>query len=837
MNQETSISSSERLWQSMLELSRHFLWAEDPKEIVDALALHLKSNLGFPQVAIYNLKTEREPAVALLWEARGPHPIWPSVPIQGDAILTEVLSGTEPIVVADARTDPRTNKEVVEAKGARTLVFLPMEQADGSRMFVSTGTFGEESWEPTPDSLDYLARLGYFTSLALDRLALSEDQVILSEEAERAERLELLGRMAGSGAHDLRNQLTVISGYTSLLADLVPADSEVAQQVQKIEKAAASAIGVVREVLSFSRRHKPKGEPLDIEPIIRPLRGVLEGLLGDGSRLHLNVSPDLGAVNIRRDDLEQMLVHLVANAGEALVDPGEVSVSITRSGPRFAHDSRSEWVCLTVADTGPGLPPKIAERVFDPFFSTRSCSKHSGLGLFTCYGIANQAGGHISIDSKLGTGTTFKVMLPVVEPITPSKSKKSTGEPKTKPLKSSGALVNLCRDLLKAKGFDEILEAGRSQISEQLGLHHLLIYIAREDPPQKVELWSCLGGLDLVLVPQSFDVTQNKLAQAAISSEKTIVVPDARTSPLTDKKITERLGSRTLISVPFRLADGRRGALGTGSFGAQGVYDAGPEQIEFLEALASLLVVAFDRSRILEEQRGLRRKILRGRHMEAVSRLGQGLADDIRNALTGIDGFTHLTQESLPADHEAQKPLAKISEISQQAARILDKLVAFTCPDSPPSSSFDLNVLLHSLRPPLQRVVQDCPLEIRASAEPCWVNADWNQLEQVVLNLVFNAKEASESGSVITLSTERTSETVRFTVRDHGRGMSTEVKSMALEPFFTTKGPTVGTGLGLSTCRRIVNEAGGTISLSSSPDQGTEVALSLPAGQAGKLDR
>jgi signal transduction histidine kinase len=817
------------LWKSTIELSRRFLWAESHQEIMDALAHHLKVTLGFPQVAIYSVKTEREPAVALLWHLRGDHPESDSLPLEGDEILAELLGGTEPVVVADAWTDPRTNKEVVAAKGCRTMVFLPMLLTDGSRFFLSTGTYGDERWQPDAESLDFLATLGCHTGLALDRLAISKEHVLLSTETVRTEKMELLGRMAGAGAHELRNLLTVISGNTALVAEMVPKNSEAGSQPLKIERAANRAIRVVKDVLAFSHKSSTKGEPLDLAAVLSDLRNVLTGLLGENVELVTECSPQLGPVLIRRDDFEQLLVQLVANAGEAMGDSGVVRIRLTQSGPRFAHEDQSDWICLTVHDSGPGLSPEVAERAFDPFFSTRPSARHSGLGLSACYGIIHQSGGHISVDTSPGQGATVKVMLPVATEPEAAQTPEFPKDTANHSADYSRALVRLCQDLLKARGFDEILEAGRTRIQEQLGLHSLFLYLAREDPPREVELWSFLGSLDALLVPQCFHVDHSLIARTVINSTTTVVVPDARTSPLTDKRITERLGSRTLLAVPFKLADGRRGALGTGTFGAQGVYHAGPDQLEFLEALSGLIVVALDRRRMLEEQRGMRRKLLRGRHLEAVSRLGRGLADDIRNALTAIDGFTHLTQVSLPSDHQAQIPLQKIEQASLRAAELLDKLVAFTRPEQPTVTVFDLNLLLHSLRPPLQHLVEDLNLEICTAAEPCSVEADWSQIEQVILNLVFNAKAASSAGSSITVSTEHDGQDIVLKVRDQGQGMSEEVRSMAFEPFFTTRAPGSGTGLGLPTCRGILTRSGGSISLQSSPSVGTDVTVRLPA--------
>ena len=912
-----------------MRLSRELLEATSADALVDALAKELKLLFDFPQTVIYFLEAEQEPAMSVLWKARGELPQVPRVPVKGDLILTEVFQATEPIIVADARSDPRTNKEVIAKKGARTLVFLPILLSEERRGFVSTGTFGEREWEADEPILQYLSWLSRHLSLALDRLLILRGKEQLAVEFSHAQKMEMVGRMAAASAHELRNLLTAVLGYTSLLQEHVsPEDADFTPD--KIEKAAVAAVGVVQQLLSFSRRPLNSGEPLMLGMVIEELRPVLAGLLPENTSLSIDIAPELGPVKGHRSQIEQLLVHLVVNSVEALSQGGEIVVSATPSGPRFAHEKPERWVRISVEDSGPGFCEEARTRAFEPFFSTKGDPRNSGLGLFTCYGIVREMGGQIWLES--GKKSVVSLQLPVLGPkASPSPSGKilllerepsvvsliesalsplcpegirlaeslpealevlseneihliiagnalhqvarqaRAGDPSLSLLclrsesslengdeeesleypftaeelwnkvqallmqpwsterESTGTrikdLVTLSERLLCATELGEVLAAATWAVQKLVGYKVIVLYLLDDARAETAKLWEYHGQKELF--PLTIPVTGDLMFEEILRMEGPVVAVDCRTDPRTNKELTKAADLRTSISIPFRLTDGRIGSFGTGTHGDE-VRPPSEIDLELLEAVTGLSVVALERLNLMEERQSVQSRFLRGQHLDAVALLGRGLADDLRNALTGIDGFTHLAQATLAAEHPAQELLAKIEQTSAKAARVIEKLVAFTRPQADSQASLELNSLVHSLAPLLRKLVDPGQVTIHTSPEPCWVDCDWEDMEQLVLNLVMNAKDAIEHTGHILVSTRREVGGCRLTVKDDGAGMEPEVAGRAFDPFFTTKSSGRGTGLGLPTCRRIAQQVGGNISLASQAGQGTAVKVFLP---------
>jgi signal transduction histidine kinase len=905
------------------------VWATTTDEVVDALAEELKTVLGFPQTAIYFLDASQQPAHSVLWEHRGNLPTVPRVPVEGDLILIEVFQATEPVVVADARTDHRTNKEVIETKGCRTLVFLPILLSDGVRAFVSTGTFGDVSWEPGDESLDYLAILGHHLSLALDRLLISTERKVLAAEFSHAQKMEMLARMAGAGAHELRNLLTAISGHTSLLTESIGKTAP-GWEPLKMENATAKASQVVQALLAFSRRQPQPEKSLSFNDIIDDMKPMLSSLPEPDTKLIFKLDPQLRFIRGDRSQLEQLLVHLVNNSVEAMDQAGEITLTTTNSGPRFSHEQQRDWIELTVKDTGHGMACEVAHKAFDPFFSTKNNPRNPGLGLSTCYGIVRQMRGHIWLRSEPGKDTTVTINLPaevlverekppgkptlvllerrpssvrsvlqplpleirtvhsvdqavqqigdpsvqllvaeatfwqsgrleekiaavrqdlptlyladdststppgdVLEyPFTADELWSSIGSlcddsapPQAKALEGNFAkvLVGLSAKLLLATNVCSVLSATKAVINQELGYEPLWLYLASEDLKESFVWWQLEG--EERWEPRNIPTNEGSFIQEILRCEGPVVSDDALTDPRTNKSVVKMLDLRTTLNVPFRLIDGRVGCLGTGTFGDE-VRPPNPDQVDFLAAVASLAVVSLERLDLLAERKRVRRAFLRGQHMEATTRLGKGLADDIRNALAAIDGFTHLAQSSLQEDDPAQKILQKIERTSRSAAQLVEKMLAFTRAPNPSLADFDLNPLIHSLGPLLKKLCKDQAVTLQTCREPCLVRFDWEEMEQIILNLVLNSRDAG--AKQIDLRTKVVDAQIELEVRDNGCGMAPETVTRAFEPFFTTKSESEGTGLGLATCRRLVRRVGGSVHLQSHLGDGTLVQLRLP---------
>jgi two-component system, cell cycle sensor histidine kinase and response regulator CckA len=236
-----------------------------------------------------------------------------------------------------------------------------------------------------------------------------------TEEALRqAQKMEALGRLAGGVAHDFNNLLTAVLGY----AELALRDRPSQEALLGIRQAVDHGSALTRQLLAFSRRQLLELRALDLNDVVKGVTAMLGRLLGEDVQLVLRLTPSPARVRADRSQLEQVIVNLVVNARDAMprggpvvLETGDVvipGVEAQRLGLRRA----GEYVTLVVRDTGVGMDPPTLARVFEPFFTTKPAGKGTGLGLSTVYGICEQTGGHVRVESEPGLGATFTVFLP-----------------------------------------------------------------------------------------------------------------------------------------------------------------------------------------------------------------------------------------------------------------------------------------------------------------------------------------------------------------------------------------------------------------------------------------
>jgi PAS domain S-box-containing protein len=229
--------------------------------------------------------------------------------------------------------------------------------------------------------------------------------------------------------------------------------------------------------------------------------------------------------------------------------------------------------------------------------------------------------------------------------------------------------------------------------------------------------------------------------------------------------------------------------------------------------------------------------------MESIGRLAGGVAHDFNNLLTSVMGFTELALCELPADSKVRRPLENVLESAQRGATLTQQLLAFARKKLVRPECVDVTEVLRRMIPMIERLVgEQLEVEVHLSSEPCVVMADIGGLEQIVMNLVVNARDAMPNGGRLTLKTQcvQLDEAGRrhpelgpgryvvLTVADNGSGMSDEVKARLFEPFFTTKPQGEGTGLGLATCHGMVKQAGGSVTVRSEVGTGTDFRIFLP---------
>ena len=252
-------------------------------------------------------------------------------------------------------------------------------------------------------------------------LALFRDvttQKRLEEQLRQSQKMEAIGQLAGGVAHDFNNILTVIHGHASLLLAGGTLSGVSAKSAQQVAHAADRAAGLTRQLLAFSRRQVMQPRRLDMNEVVCNMTKMLSRILGEDIALQLNYFPQPTVVQADASMMEQVLLNLAVNSRDAMPKGGQLAIKISvrdieaRHVANHPEASMGKFVCLSVIDTGCGIPAENLRRVFEPFFTTKEVGKGTGLGLATVYGIIKQHNGWVEVESQPGNGATFEVFLP-----------------------------------------------------------------------------------------------------------------------------------------------------------------------------------------------------------------------------------------------------------------------------------------------------------------------------------------------------------------------------------------------------------------------------------------
>ncbi len=243
----------------------------------------------------------------------------------------------------------------------------------------------------------------------------------LEDQFHQSQKMEAIGRLAGGVAHDFNNLLTVVNGYCYVLLAGLAEEDEKRQHVVAIRDAGERAARLTRQLLAFSRKTIASPQLLDLNVLLTNFEELLSRLVGEDVILALDLLPDRLLIQADPAQIEQVIVNLAVNARDAMGTGGRLIIRTnicTLSAPHTAAAgllTAGNYAELTVTDTGCGMSSEIQAKVFEPFFTTKPIGKGTGLGLSVVHGIVTQSGGDISVQSQVDVGTTFRVMLPLVE--------------------------------------------------------------------------------------------------------------------------------------------------------------------------------------------------------------------------------------------------------------------------------------------------------------------------------------------------------------------------------------------------------------------------------------
>lgn len=286
-------------------------------------------------------------------------------------------------------------------------VKLKTEQEKVAAVYITPMT--EEDEDGRPDVFGFIAHF-------ID----NTERHNLSIQFSQAQKMQAIGQLAGGIAHDFNNLLTAIIGSTDLLLQTHPASDPDFTELMNVHYSATRAASLVGQLLSYSRKQPLRPKYLDVTDIFAELQYMLKRLLGTKVGIQIENGRNLGFIRVDKTQFDQVFVNLAVNARDAMPDGGSFTIR-TRiqkipAGQYIGPEEvvPSEYVVIDVIDTGTGIKEDDLQRIFEPFFSTKSGGVDSGtgLGLAMVYGNVRQVGGYISVKSTLGAGTTFSIYLP-----------------------------------------------------------------------------------------------------------------------------------------------------------------------------------------------------------------------------------------------------------------------------------------------------------------------------------------------------------------------------------------------------------------------------------------
>ena len=416
----------------LLAFARELQRASTFRELLEITRVEALAAAGYPHVWLFISDDEDVKEARLIDYAGSQRDLtWevaPVLKIAGDPLMEQIVSSDEPVVVDDARTDPRTNKDLVAALGNRTIINIPLRLVDKPFGAFGLGTFGDEEGcrPPTQEQLDYLVGMGSQLSVAASRIRLldanrraTQQRIELERRVLERQKLESLGLLAGGIAHDFNNLLTVILAGTALARLGLGANERAQAELDAVVAASERARDLTRQLLAMSHSQKLELRPIDLNDRLKQLLALLQRVLSETITLELIEGVRLPLVEGDTSQLDQVFMNLCINAREAMPTGGKITIEteqvLLNADFVAAHPwaASGRYVLTTVTDTGSGMPREVLERVFEPFFTTKKERGGTGLGLAVAYGVVRQHAGLLHCYSEPGVGTVFKIYLPV----------------------------------------------------------------------------------------------------------------------------------------------------------------------------------------------------------------------------------------------------------------------------------------------------------------------------------------------------------------------------------------------------------------------------------------
>ncbi len=274
-------------------------------------------------------------------------------------------------------------------------------------------SFEVSFWQATMEFLDEPSLIGFIVDVS--------EQNALRAQLLQAQKMEAIGTLASGIAHDFNNILSVITGYMDIALEDVDKGSGLESYLQRVQAASDRAADLVKQILALSRKGEQEKKPIPVTPLVKEIIKFLRASIPATIEIHYSIAADLGQVLAVPTQIHQVIMNLCTNAAHAMREKGgilRISVEGVELGKDFiaqhADLSPGPYLKLTVKDTGHGIPPKVRQRIFEPYFTTKKQGEGTGLGLAVVHGIVKSHGGTITVESEVDKGSTFCIYLPVV---------------------------------------------------------------------------------------------------------------------------------------------------------------------------------------------------------------------------------------------------------------------------------------------------------------------------------------------------------------------------------------------------------------------------------------
>lgn len=365
-----------------------------------------------------------------------------------------------------------------------------------------------------------------------------------------AQKMESIGRFAGSIAHDFNNLLTTIIGYANLVKTALPPNHPCQEDIEQILKAGQKSTRLTSQLLTFSRRQSLAPRICDMNELILDMSKMLRHLLREDIELVILPADTPCHAEVDSGQIEQVIINLAVNAKNAMPEGGKLLIEtgtvVVPSGAtiasRYSDIPPGEYVRLAVSDTGIGMTPEVKDRIFEPFFTTKAAGEGTGLGLSTVFGIVSQHNGYIHVYSEPGSGSTFKIYLP--RSAAPAKvsdereetKRRVTGNETILVVEDEPAVRRLITRILAALGY-HVLEAGNGEEA---------LWTAQQYP-EEIDLL-----LSDVVMPQMGGRTLAEHIQEARPAVRILFISGYTDDALLTEEIAKRKAA--FLSKPFTAA-------------------------------------------------------------------------------------------------------------------------------------------------------------------------------------------------------------------------------------------------------------------------------------------